>query len=207
MPEPTVYVLAGCNGAGKSSIGGAAFRARGADYFDPDEQAAALVATQGLGVADAASAAWHQGVRLLERTLAERLDFAIETTLAGATIPRLLRHAISLGVAVRVWYAGLASVELSLARIRARVARGGHDVDPADVRRRYDASRLHLIELLPGLAALRLYDNSDDADPAAGVAPRPRLVLHLERGAVRSVVDLPSVPAWARPIVAAAVRA
>jgi len=35
-PEtPRIYILAGVNGAGKSSIGGAAFRAFGADYYNP----------------------------------------------------------------------------------------------------------------------------------------------------------------------------
>ncbi len=39
---PRIYVLAGVNGAGKSSIAGAAFRAHGADYYNPDEVARAL---------------------------------------------------------------------------------------------------------------------------------------------------------------------
>ena len=39
---PRIYVLAGVNGAGKSSIGGAAFRQSGGDYYNPDEVAASL---------------------------------------------------------------------------------------------------------------------------------------------------------------------
>lgn len=41
---PRIYVLAGVNGAGKSSIGGAAFRQFGSDYYNPDEAARALLA-------------------------------------------------------------------------------------------------------------------------------------------------------------------
>jgi predicted ABC-type ATPase len=41
---PRLYVLAGINGAGKSSIGGAMIRASGADYFNPDEAARDLIA-------------------------------------------------------------------------------------------------------------------------------------------------------------------
>jgi predicted ABC-type ATPase len=37
--QSRIYVLAGVNGAGKSSIGGAAFRERGSDYYNPDEAA------------------------------------------------------------------------------------------------------------------------------------------------------------------------
>ena len=37
-PVPArLYVLAGVNGAGKSSIGGAAIRAAGGEYYNPDE--------------------------------------------------------------------------------------------------------------------------------------------------------------------------
>lgn len=40
--EPSIHVLAGVNGAGKSSIGGAAVRQHGGEYFNPDEAARAL---------------------------------------------------------------------------------------------------------------------------------------------------------------------
>ena len=43
---PQIFVLAGTNGAGKSSIGGATIRLRGAEYFNPDEAAARIRATQ-----------------------------------------------------------------------------------------------------------------------------------------------------------------
>src|SRR5207302_846106 len=86
-----IYVLAGVDGAGKSSIGGAAIRQSGADYFNPDEATQRILAANpGISPAEANSAAWHQGKRLLERAIAERLDYAFETTLGGDTIRRLL---------------------------------------------------------------------------------------------------------------------
>lgn len=204
---PRLYVLAGVNGAGKSSIGGAAFRAFGADYYNPDEVARAFKdANRGLGQTEANAAAWQQGRRLLERAIRERLDFAFETTLGARTIPRLLREAAAAGVEVRVWYAGLASPELHIERVRARVLRGGHDISEADIRRRYEHSRLNLIELLPELAALRVFDNSADADPASGKAPAPTLVLEMERGRITGPSDLSRTPEWAKPIVAAALK-
>jgi predicted ABC-type ATPase len=60
--RPRIYVLAGVNSAGKSSIGGAAFREQGADYYNPDEAARALMAAHaGLKQAEANSAAWRRG--------------------------------------------------------------------------------------------------------------------------------------------------
>ena len=204
---PRIYVLGGVNGAGKSSIGGAAFRAFGADYYNPDEAARALMAANpGLAQTEANSAAWHQGKRLLEQAIAKRLDFAFETTLGANTIPRLLAEAASQGVEVHLWYAGLSSPELHIERVRARVRKGGHDIPETDIRRRYQHSRLNLIQLLPHLTALRVYDNSVEADPAAGQAPSPRLVLHLDHGRVAGPADLSQTPHWAKPIVAAALK-
>ena len=204
---PRIYVLAGVNGAGKSSVGGAAFRSLGADYYNPDEVARELMAAHpGLPQAQANSAAWHQGRKLLERAIAERLDYAFETTLGASTIPRLLSEAADKGIDVYVWYAGLATPELHLARVRSRVRRGGHDVPETDIRRRYEHSRLNLIQLLPKLAALRLYDNSAEADPAAGHTPAPMLVLHVERGKILNPRDLARAPDWAKPIIAAAMK-
>ena len=89
-----LYVLAGVNGAGKSSIGGAAIRAAGGNYFNPDEAARELMAANpGLGETDANAAAWQQGRRLLERAIDQRLDFTFETTLGGTTMPRLIAEA------------------------------------------------------------------------------------------------------------------
>ena len=204
---PRIYVLAGVDGAGRSSIAGAAFRAYGADYYNPDEVARALkTANPGLTQAQANSAAWQHGRALLERAIAERLDFAFETTLGAGTIPRLLAWAAKNGIEVHVWYAGLATPELHIARVRARVARGGHDIPEDAIRRRFEHSRLNFIELMPVLVALRVYDNSADADPADGKEPRPVLVLHMERGRIMNRHDLRRTPDWAKPLVAAAMK-
>lgn len=123
--NPCIYVLAGTNGAGKSSVAGASFRARGTEYFNPDEVASRIrSANPGLTEAEANGEAWRQGKRLLQRAVTERLNFAFETTLGGNTIPALLSSALSDGIEVRVWYVGLRSVDLHIARVRARVKKG-----------------------------------------------------------------------------------
>jgi predicted ABC-type ATPase len=179
----------------------------GADYFNPDEAARRIrSANPGMTEVEANSAAWHQGKRLLERAIAERLDFAFESTLGATTIPALLASAASLGIEVRVWYVGLSSPELHIARVRARVAHGGHDIPEADIRRRWETGRLNVIRLLPALTELRVFDNSGDADPHAGAVPAPVLLLHVRRGRIVAPRDLSATPAWAKPLVAAAMR-
>lgn len=204
---PVIHVLAGVNGAGKSSIGGATFRAHGGDYFNPDESARRLMAANArLSQAEANGLAWQHGKRLLERAIDKRLDYAFETTLGAHTMPRLLGEAAAAGFAVKVWYVGLSTPEQHVARVQARVRRGGHDIPEEKIRQRFVHSRLNLIELLPRLAVLRLYDNSVEADPTAGIEPRPQLLLHLDRGRVVAPADLSATPDWARPIVAAALK-
>ncbi len=135
---PCITVLAGTNGGGKSSIAGAMLRSAGGDYFNPDEAARRIRERDpSLSIPQANGLAWHEGKRLLERAIDERKSFAFETTLGGATMTELLEGAAAAGLEVRVWYVALQSPELHLARVRARVARGGHDIPEADVRRRY----------------------------------------------------------------------
>ncbi|HBR52629.1 MAG TPA: ZTL protein [Nitrospira sp.] len=204
---PRIHVLAGVNGAGKSSIGGAAIRQHGGKYFNPDEAARTLREKDPtLPQTDVNSAAWRLGLRLLNRAIERRLDFAFETTLGGNTITGLLVKAAEQGIEVYVWYVGLSSPELHIARVQARVSRGGHDIPAHDIHQRYEHSRLNLIALLPHLTTLHMYDNSADADPAAGRIPQLKLVLYLERSRVLGPPDLTATPNWAKPIVAAALK-
>src|SRR5262245_36716824 len=109
------------------------FRESGAEYFNPDEAARALMtADSSLTQTHANSMAWQQGKGLLERAIVERLDFALETTLGGNTMVGLLAKALIEGLEVRVWFVGLSSPELHIARIRSRVAKGGHPIPDED---------------------------------------------------------------------------
>ena len=204
---PRIYVLAGTNGAGKSSIAGAMLIEQGVEYFNPDAAAALIAeANPGITLEDAQSAAWYEGRRLLERAIADRLQFAFETTLGGTTITELLERAIASGIEVRIWYVGLDSVERHIARVRARVETGGHDIPEERIRERYIRSLLNLIRLMPKLTELRVYDNSKEADPRRTASLSPRLLVHLDRGRLASVCELAAIPDWAKPVVLTALK-
>jgi predicted ABC-type ATPase len=208
VQNPCIYVLAGTNGAGKSSIGGAMFRQRGAEYFNPDEAARLILsANPGITQDKANSAAWNEGKRLLERAIVERYNFAMETTLGGHTLAALLEKATLARIEVRVWYVGLESPELHIARVRARVERGGHDIPEGKIRRRYARSIWNLIQLLPKLTEVFVYDNSEEADPHSGRVPNPKLILHARKGKPMKTCDLKQAPHWAKPILMAAMHA
>jgi predicted ABC-type ATPase len=203
--RPVIWVLAGASGAGKSSIGGEIVRARGETYYDPDEASAKLRSKlPGLAQDEADSHAWQQGRQLLEKAIARRVDFTFETTLGGTSMTARLQQAAALGFDVKVWFVGLASPDLHVQRVRSRHAHGGHSVPEHLIRKRYDATRQNLITLMPALAALRVYDNSVETDPALGDTPTPQLLLHVVKRRIVFICDPANTPEWVKPILAAA---
>jgi predicted ABC-type ATPase len=205
--QPSIFVLAGVNGAGKSSIGETIFRAEGSVVFNPDTIALKIRALHpDISAALANGHAWSIGKELLEEAIGQKRDYRFETTLGGRSIARLLQSATREGHLLHMWFCGLESPELHLQRVRSRVTRGGHDIPEEKIRERWNSSRENLIRLLPSLHHLRLFDNSIQADPATGQAPCPRLLLEVKSRKITAPADLSNAPDWAQPIIAAAIH-
>ena len=205
MARPRILVLAGVNGAGKSSIGGDMLHQAGIPWFNPDTFTRELVAATGSPLADANAAAWQEGLRRLNAAIAHGEDYAFETTLGGNTIAARLGDA-SESHDVLMWFCGLDSPEHHMARVRLRVSHGGHDIPEAKIRERYRSSIANLVALLPHLSRLQVYDNSRDAAPGMPVAD-PRRLLQMEGGRIAWPTDadtLRATPDWAKPILEAA---
>jgi predicted ABC-type ATPase len=207
--RPFIIVLAGVNGAGKSSVLGALLQDEGLETYNPDRYAAALVRELGVSLEEASGRAWQHGKSLLESAIATGSNHAFETTLGGNTITLLLRDA-SKTHEVLMLYCGLASPELHIARVAQRVAHQGHPIPDEKIRERWNTSRANLVLLLPVLSRLQVFDNSESVEAGQDI-PDPVLVLALEDGrmtfpAVLSHEALSAVPAWARPILEAAIQ-
>ena len=209
MSRPFLYVLAGVNGAGKSSVGGHVLREAGLDWFNPDTFARSLRELSGLSQAEANGQAWQEGVNRIRDALDQRRNHAFETTLGGNSIAALL-HEASHSHDVLMWFCGLSSPEQHIARVQARVRSGGHPINEADIRRRWPLAQQNLVRLMPVLAQLQVYDNSADAAPGEAV-PDPQLLLQMEDGQVLypepdDLAQLAATPAWATPLLEAALR-
>ena len=100
----------------------------------------------------------------LDRLAKARLDFAFESTLSGFTyLGRLKRWKVA-GYRIEIIYLRLASPQLALRRIAARVKQGGHDVPRADVLRRFDRGWKNFVTAYRLQAnAWTVYDNSGDS--------------------------------------------
>lgn len=207
--RPFILVLAGVNGAGKSSVLSALLLDEGLDWYNPDTYAAELVQELGVSLDEANGRAWQHGKALLERAIATGSNHAFETTLGGNTITRLLREA-SKTHEVLMLYCGLASPELHIARVAQRVAHKGHPITDEKIHERWNTSRSNLVQLLPVLSRLQVFDNSQSVEPGQDV-PDPALVLELEGGRVvfpniLSLEALAAAPVWAQPILEAAIQ-
>jgi predicted ABC-type ATPase len=194
-----ITVLAGVNGAGKSSIGGSALRATGLDWFNPDEFSRELHAQfPDRPMDEINSRVWYEGLARLRTAIRDDTDFIFETTLGGETITNTLLQAIASGIPVNVWYCGLVSPELHIERVKARVARGGHDIPEQLIRSRYRTSMQHLCVLATGLHQLAVYDNSQPLGRDG--RPNIRLLLHFKNGKIRQLDR--DMPDWAKPVAA-----
>jgi len=207
--RPVIFVLAGVNGAGKSSVGGAILEEWGLEWFNPDTFSRERLA-QSIGKDEADAEAWTYGKSRLEEAITGGTDFAFETTLGGNTITALLAKAAATHDVVMI-FCGLDTVERHIARVALRVRHGGHDIPEQRIRERWTTARRNLIFLLPHLKALQVFDNSLDAAPGETI-PEPLLVLEMENGralypAQGDIAALKATPGWAKPIVEAILRA
>lgn len=198
-----ITVIAGINGAGKSSIAGASILHAGGEYFNPDEVAKSMLDSDpGLLPEQANVRAWELGYELLSRAITDRLDYTFETTLGGNSIYSLLDQAMDDGIEVRIFFCGLSSPELHIDRVKARVAKGGHDIPEAKIRQRWVSSIHNMVELIPRCAAVKVFDNSTPADQGG---PRPRCLFALD-GNIFTSHPVEPMPDWAKPLASAAIK-
>jgi predicted ABC-type ATPase len=207
IARPVLFVLAGVNGAGKSSIGGYLLEKAGMTWFNPDTFAREWMAATACAQHTANALAWQEGMRRFDDAIDKNQNFAFETTLGGRTVVNKILEATR-HHDVMVWFCGLASPELHITRVKARVAAGGHHIPDAKIRERYPRALENLLRLMPHLAHLRVYDNSVEA-PIGRAVPDPNLVFEMERGRLTwpSPADLEALrqtPDWAKPLLEAA---
>lgn len=184
MKLPQCIMMAGPNGAGKTSIA----RTLLAETLGVTAFVNADVIAQGLSGFAPESAAWEAGRVMLERLrqlAAGREDFAFETTLAARSYAGWIDELRQNGYWCVLNYVWLETADLAVARVRYRVAAGGHDIPEATIRQRYRRSVSNFFELYrPRVDEWYAYDNSSPGQTAMiaeGTADGSMIVHHPER--------------------------
>lgn len=199
-----IFVAAGTNGAGKSSIAQPYIERFGGRYFNPDEVTRDLI-DRGMPVADANAHAWQINFDMLRTAIDKGLNHAFETTLGGHSIALELMRALAMGRTVQMIYVGLETVDLHIERVAQRVSRGGHDIAEKKIRERFDRSRENLLAFIGTPAHIMVWDNSS---PLVDGAPKPRHLATLNGRHLTLPPGRPitSTPTWAQPLLARALQ-
>jgi len=159
--HPSVIVLAGANGSGKTTAAPKLLR----DVLGVVEFVNADTIAQGLAAFGPELVALEAGAIMLSRLqlLADqRRTFAFETTLAGRSLAPWLTRLINQGYEFHLVFLWLPSPDLAVARVADRVRMGGHDIPEDTVRRRYDAGLRNFFRLyMPLATAWERFDNSN----------------------------------------------
>ena len=134
MKQPKLILLGGANGSGKTTLARELVAVESLRYLGADEIAYELNPVSPSSVAIAAARQFSQR---LEAAIADHESLIVEATLSGKSLLNPLAQARQQGYEINVAFVFLDSPEVCLARIAARVARGGHDVPEEDVRRRF----------------------------------------------------------------------
>ena len=165
-PRKRLYLIAGANGSGKSTIARVLLPTEGVRFVNPDDIARELNHD---APEHAKVAAGKEALRRIDAFFADGESFAIETTLSGIVHVKTLRRAKELGYETTLIYVFVDSAEICIARIAARVRNGGHYIPDADVRRRYGRSKRNFMNVYAPLADqwTLIYNGSAQADMVA----------------------------------------
>jgi predicted ABC-type ATPase len=137
VSKKELIIAAGPNGSGKSTFVASLLEERSRPYLCAD-----LIATEfpQLDPISRQLAAGREFLVRAEEQLTKDEDCIIETTMSGRTLKSYLVRARSFGYGISIVFIYLGSADASVARVKERVRRGGHDVPEADIRRRFTRS-------------------------------------------------------------------
>lgn len=155
-----LYIIAGCNGAGKTTASVTILPKSllVKEFVNADEIARGLSPFNPEGMAIEAG-------RLMLKRIDELLEaeesFSIETTLATKSYVNLVRRAHAKGYLVHLLFFWLENVNLAKQRVAARVESGGHNIPQEVIERRYAAGLRNLfLFFMQEVDVWVMYDNS-----------------------------------------------
>ncbi len=189
MNPKQVWVLAGGNGAGKSTFYQVALAPKGVKLVNADTIAKIIsperpeaVSYQAAGIAE----------KIRTALLRQGTSFCFETVFSHPSKIDFIATAKGLGYQVVLVYIHLESAQLNEARVRQRVSEGGHSVPAEKIHSRVPRTVQNVAAALPLVDEARLLDNSRRDDPF-------RQVAIVRQGACVWAAE--PLPAWARQML------
>ncbi|MDP2059506.1 MAG: zeta toxin family protein [Flavobacteriaceae bacterium] len=161
MNEKKLYIIAGCNGAGKTT---ASFTIL-PEILDCKEFVNADEIARGLSPFQPEKVSVEAGRIMLNRIdelLSENENFAFETTLSSKSYKNKIIEAKEKGYRVTLLFFWLQNIELAKERVKTRVSEGGHNIESEVIERRYIRGVKNLFDIyLPIVDGALIFDNSE----------------------------------------------
>lgn len=161
MNEKNLYIIAGCNGAGKTT---ASFTIL-PEILDCKEFVNADEIAKGLSPFQPEKVAFESGRIMLNRIdelFQNQENFAFETTLASKIYKHKVNRAKASGYNTTLLFFWLKDYDLAKERVKVRVSEGGHNIPENVIERRYLNGIKNLFEIYMDIVEQTLiFDNSD----------------------------------------------
>lgn len=193
--RPTLHIIAGPNGAGKTTLYLNRIKALtlGAEFINAD-----LLALSHFGHPAETQRESEKGQALADerrrQLMASRKSFVTESTFSHPSKLELIDDARALGYRVVIYHVHVASAALSVLRVQARVAEGGHPVPEGKIRERFERNQTIIRQAVLTADHAYVFDNSQLDQPH-------RLIITIKKGQVTE--EEKAVPDWAKAIYAA----
>ena len=161
---PNLYIIAGCNGAGKTTASYTVLPEllNCYEFVNADNIAA------GISPFNPESVALGAGRIMLQRIdelLKQKVDFAIETTLSTRSYVSMIKKVQQNGYNVTLLYFWLKSPQMAMQRVAKRVSKGGHNIPEDVIIRRYYRGIKNLINLYIPISHTWLVVDNTSVEP------------------------------------------
>lgn len=160
MEDKNLYIIAGCNGAGKTTASLTILP----EIIECKEFVNADEIAKGLSPFQPEKVAFESG-RIMINRINELLkageNFAFETTLSTRSYKNKIIQAKEKGYTITLLFFWLKNVELAIERVKIRVEEGGHNIPENVIERRYFRGINNLFKIyLPIVDGALIFDNS-----------------------------------------------
>lgn len=158
MNGPIFTVLAGVNGAGKTSL----YNVKSKDgdlgeRINIDEIVGDLGSWRDTFLQVKAARA---AMLMINNCIKQEISFHEETTMPGGVMLKMMKRAKEAGYGIVLYFVGVDDIEIAIARVKHRVELGGHGIDEQLIRKRYERLTECIHDVLPVCDRVVFYDNT-----------------------------------------------
>ena len=134
MNKKTLYIIAGANGSGKSTLAETILEKSNLKFLNADDIAREISPDAIDKVPITAGKIYF---KRLNEYFNKNISFAVESTLSGNNIFRIISRAKQQNYKIILIYTFLKNCSICIERVKNRVKNGGHNVPEKDIIRRY----------------------------------------------------------------------